>query len=100
MSTRLGVFITSAFAEGLFLAIYTKTGENVSPAGLGLRIFGFLEPIATEKTVWILQFGEIVLIIVPLFGFIVALKNYGLKGVAVFIGIIIASYFFILSFIS
>ena len=100
MVTRLGTFIAFAFAEGLFLAIHTKTGEDVSPAGLGLRIFGFLEPYATEKTAWILQFGEIVLIIVPWLGFIVALKNYGIKGVVAFLGITIASYFFILSYSS
>ena len=55
----------AAFANGLFLAIVTKTGIDVSPTGLGLRIFDILEPYVTEQNVMIFRFAEIVLFILP-----------------------------------
>ena len=33
--SRLGVLLTAAFWEGLFLAVNYKTGHDISPSGIG-----------------------------------------------------------------
>lgn len=87
-----------AFASGLFLAIVTKTGIDISPAGLGLRIFSVLQPYVTEQNVMIFRFAEIILFILPWLSYVVVFVKFGVKGLIVFTVIIVASYGFILYF--
>ena len=91
-------FFIPAFANGLFLAIVTKTGINISPAGIGLRIFAVLQPHVTEENVMILRFAEIVLFILPWLSYVVVFLKFGIKGLIVFTIIVVGSYGFILYF--
>ena len=91
-------FFLPAFANGLFLAIITKTGIDISPAGIGLRIFSSLQPYVTEQNVMILRFAEIVLFILPWLSYVIVFLKFGVKGLVVFTVIVVASYGFILYF--
>ena len=88
-------FFLPAFANGLFLAIITKTGIDISPAGIGLRIFTSLQPYVTEENVMILRFAEIVLFVLPWLSYVIVFLKFGVKGLIVFTVIVVASYGFI-----
>ena len=89
-------FFVPAFANGLFLAIVTKTGIDVSPAGLGLRIFGTLEPYVTEQNVMLFRFAEIALFVLPWLSYVVIFLKFGFRGLIVFTVIVMGSYILIL----
>ncbi len=91
-------FFSGAFAAGLFYAILTRTGMDVSPSGLGLTILGFLEPYVTEQNYNIFKIVEVILYILPLLGFIAAYVHHGKTGLVVYGAIIIGTYLFILYF--
>ncbi|EGG43072.1 hypothetical protein Nlim_0027 [Candidatus Nitrosarchaeum limnium SFB1] len=54
-----------AIINGLFLAIVTRTGIDVSPSGIGLMIFGFLQPYVNEQNVLIFRVVEFILFFLP-----------------------------------
>ena len=89
-------FFLPAFANGLFLAIVTKTGIDISPAGIGLRIFGILQPYVTEQNVMVFRFAEIILFILPWLSYIVVFLKFGVKGLIGFTIIVVISYGIIL----
>ncbi|GEM_PF-5032048 len=62
-------FFMGAFAEGLFLAILTKTGIDASPSGIGLTILKFLGPYVNDKNKLSFTIIEIFLYVLPFFGF-------------------------------
>ena len=86
-----------AVINGLFLAIITKTGINISPAGIGLRVFDVLQPFVTEQNVAIFRFMEIFLLILPWISYIVIVVKFGIKGLIAYGAIIVISYGIILS---
>ena len=90
-------FFTGAFAEGLFLAILTKTGIDTSPSGIGLTILKFLGPYVNDKNKLSFTIIEIFLYVLPFFGFLAVYVHYGRNGLIIYGGIIIASYVFVLS---
>lgn len=96
VATFYHAFFLPAFANGLFLAIITKTGMDISPAGLGLRIFSALDPYVTEQNVMIFRFAEIGLFILPWLSYVVIFLKFGLRGLIVFTAIVVGSYILIL----
>jgi len=90
-------FFVPAVINGLFLAIITKTGINISPAGIGLRVFDALQPFVTEQNVVIFRFMEIFLLILPWISYIVIVVKFGIKGLIAYGAIIVISYGIILS---
>jgi len=98
MTSFYHAFFLPAFANGLFLAIISKTGIDISPAGLGLRIFSGLQPYVTEQNVMIFRFAEIVLFVLPWLSYFIVFAKFGVKGLIVFTAIVVASYVFILYF--
>ncbi|AJM91722.1 hypothetical protein [Nitrosopumilus piranensis] len=98
MSKHLGGLAGSAFLEGLFLAIQTKTGQDVSPTGLILLIFDSLDSIIVPEIRPQVEIFKIVIIIIPFvytfFGIIIV----GWKlGLAIFVPILIGSYILFIS---
>lgn len=83
----------SAFLEGLFLAIQSKTGQDVSPSGIGLLILDAFEPLITPEIRPQIEFYKILIIIIPF-----AFTAWGIavvgwkKGLIIFIPILIGSY--------
>lgn len=77
-----------AFMNGLFFAIITRTEIDVSPSGIGLRIFDVLQPYVTEQNVTIFRFAELVLFFLPWISLVVVVFRFGIKGLIVY-GIII-----------
>lgn len=92
-----GLFIPAIF-NGLFLAIMTKTGIDVSPAGIGVIIFDFLQPYVNEQNVTIFRYSEIILFFLPWVSFVIIVIRFGLKGLIAYGAIIVISYFLILSY--
>lgn len=93
MSKHIGGLAASAFFEGLFLAIQAKTGQNVSPTGIGLLIFDSLDSIIVPEIRPQVEIFKIVIIIIPFvytfFGIIIV----GWKlGLVIFITVLIGSY--------
>ena len=85
-----------AIVNGLFFAIITKTGIDVSPSGIGLMIFKTLQPYVTEQNVIIFRFMELLLFFLPWISLIVIVVRFGIKGLIVY-GIMVAlSYVIIL----
>ena len=89
-------YFSAAFMEGLFLAILTKTGIDISPSGIGLTILSFLEPYVTEQNRIYFNFTEVVLYVLPILGFIAVYTHHGRAGLIVYGVIIVASYLGIL----
>lgn len=95
MASGYHALFVSAFANGLFLAIGSKTGINISPTGIGLVIFDTFKPYVTEQNVVIFRFGEIVLLAIPWICLILIWIKFGIKGL-IFYGIItLGSFLFI-----
>lgn len=86
-----------AVINGLFFAIMTKTGIDISPAGLGLRVFDALQPYVTEQNVTIFRYTEMFLLILPWISFIVIVIKFGINGLIAYGAIIVISYVLILS---
>ena len=89
-------YFSAAFMEGLFLAILTKTGIDISPSGIGLTILSFLESYVTEQNRIYFNITEGVLYILPLLGFLAVYIHHGRTGLIVYGVIIVASYLGIL----
>ena len=87
-----------AVASGLFFAIGTKTGIDISPSGIGLMIFHALEPYVTEQNVGVFRIGEIVLLILPWIFLIGIVIRFGIKGLFAYVVIVIVSYISFLYF--
>lgn len=89
-------YFFGAFAAGLFFAILTKTGIDISPTGIGLTILSFLEPYVTEQNRIYFNITEIVLYILPFLGFLAVYIHHGKYGLMAYGVIIGVSYFGIL----
>ena len=89
-------YFFGAFAEGLFLAILTKTGIDISPSGVGLTILSFLESYVTEQNRIYFNIVEVILYFLPFLGFLAVYIHHGRYALIVYGVIIVASYFGIL----
>ena len=98
MASLYHALFIPAFANGLFLAIATKTGINISPSGIGLMIFDAFEPYVTEQNVTIFRFAEIFLLVIPWISLLVIVIRFGIKGLIAFAIITIVTYAFFLYF--
>jgi hypothetical protein len=87
-----------AFMNGLFFAIITKTGIDVSPSGIGLMIFDAFQPYVTEQNVVIFRFAELMLLVLPWISIVVIVIRFGIKGLVAYGVIIALSYVGILYF--
>ena len=96
MVKRTHSYFSAAVAAGLFLAILTKTGIDVSPAGIGLTILSFLESLVTEQNRIYFNITEVVLYILPFFGFLAVYIHHGKYGLLAYGVIIVGSYLGIL----
>jgi len=93
MSKHIGGLATSAFLEGLFLAIQTKTGHDISPSGIGLLIFDSLDSLIVPEIRPQIEFYKLLIIIIPFVYTAFGIFNVGWKlGLAIFIPILIGSY--------
>jgi len=98
MTSIYHVLFFPAFANGLFLAIITKTGFDITPAGIGLRVFDILQPYVNEQNIMIFRFAEIILLILPWIFLVVIVKKFGIRGLIIFGIITFGSYGFFLFF--
>ena len=98
MTSRYHVLFIPAFANGLFLAIATKTGIDISPTGIGLMIFDVFKPYVTEQNVEIFRFAEIFLLIFPWIFLVIVVLKFGIKGLIIYGLITLGSYIFVLYF--
>ena len=89
-------YFSGAFAGGLFLAILTKIGIDISPSGIGLTILSFLESLVTEQNRIYFNITEAVLYILPFFGFLAVYMHHGKYGLIAYALIMIVSYLGIL----
>ena len=96
-SSYYALFIP-AFANGLFLAIATKTGIDISPTGIGLMIFDVFKPYVTEQNVGIFRFAEMFLLIFPWVFLLIVVLKFRIKGLIIYGLITIGSYIFFLYF--
>jgi|APSaa5957512535_1039671.scaffolds.fasta_scaffold03904_9 hypothetical protein len=91
--SRLGVLLTAAFWEGLFLAVNYKTGHDVSPAGIGNTILTAFEPLIGEQSEGIVTIVKIILVILPWLSVFLVIEKFGLiKGGIIFVGVTIVSF--------
>ena len=98
MASFYHAFFLPAFANGLFLAIVTKTGIDISPTGVGLMIFDGLQPLVNEQNVAIFRISELVLLIIPWIFYLAIVIKFGVKGLIIFGAITLGSYIFFLYF--
>lgn len=89
-------YFSGAFAGGLFLAILTKIGIDISPAGIGLTILSFLESYVTEQNRIYFNITEIILYILPFLGFLAVYIHHGRSGLIAYMVIMVGTYFGIL----
>ena len=93
MSKHFGGLVGSAFLEGLFLAIQSKTGQDVSPTGLGLLIFDSIDHLVIDELRPQFELYKILIILIPLAYTAFGIWHVGLKiGLAIFIPVLIGSY--------
>ena len=85
-----------AIINGLFLAIVTKTGIDISPTGIGLMIFGILQPYVNEQNVTIFRVVEFTLFFLPWISLVIVVIRFGVKGLIVYGVIVLASFVIIL----
>ena len=98
MTSPYHVLFIPAFANGLFLAIVTKTGIDISPTGIGLMIFDVFKPYVTEQNVGVFRFAEIFLLIFPWICLVIVVLKFGIKGLIIYGLITLGSFLFILYF--
>ena len=91
-------WILGAFVGGLFYAILTRTGIDVSPFGIGLTILSAFEPLVTEQNRIVFNIGEMVLYIFPVISFLAIWYHHGRNGLIAYVVVIILSYLFFLYF--
>ena len=91
-------YFSGAIIQGIFFAILTKTGIDVSPAGIGLTILKFLEPHVTEVNRIYYNYFELFLYALPFLGFVAVIFYHGKIGLVVYIGIIIGVYLLAIEF--
>jgi len=84
----------SAIIEGLFLAIQSRTGYDISPTGIALTITNLLEPIIPNDYQNLIPFFKILLFILPLMFTGISIYRVGWRiGLAIFIPFLVGSYF-------
>ena len=89
-------YFSGAFAGGLFLAILTKTGIDISPSGIGLTILSLLESYVTEQNRIYFNITELILYILPFLGFLAVYIHHGKYGLIAYGIIMVGTYFGIL----
>ena len=90
-------FFVPAIVQGLFFAILSKTGIDLSPSGVGLTLLKAFEPIIPEQYTIHLPNLELILYFVPLLGFIAVYIHHGKYGLLAYFAIIIGSFLFFTS---
>ena len=85
-----------AVINGLFLAIVTRTGIDISPTGIGLMIFRILQPYVNEQNVLVFRVVEFILFFLPWISLVLVVIRFGVKGLVAYGAIILASYGLIL----
>lgn len=81
-----------AIINGLFLAIVTRTGIDISPTGIGLMIFGVLQPYVNEQNILIFRIVEFILFFLPWISLVIVVIRFGVKGLIIYGIIIMVSY--------
>ena len=87
-------FFVPAFVQGLFFAILSKTGIDLSTSGVGLILLKSFEPIIPEQYESYLSNFELILYFIPLLGFIAVYIHHGKYGFIAYFVIIIGSFLF------
>lgn len=91
-------WILGAFVGGLFYAILTRTGIDVSPSGIGLNLLSVFEPWITEQSRIVFNIAEIFLYTFPVISFLAIWYHHGRNGLVAYVVVIILSYVFFLYF--
>ena len=91
-------WIFGAFVGGLFYAILTRTGIDISPSGIGLTILGAFESSVNEQSRIFFNIAEITLYIIPVISFLAIWYHHGRNGLIAYVVVMILSYAFFLYF--
>ncbi|AJW71753.1 hypothetical protein [Nitrosopumilus adriaticus] len=95
---RTHSWIFGAFVGGLFYAILTRTGIDISPSGIGLTILRAFEPYVIEQSRIVFNIGEIVLYAIPVISLLAIWYHHGRNGFIAYVIVMILSYAFFLYF--
>lgn len=96
---RTHSWISGAFLGGLFYAILTRTGIDISPSGVGLKILSTVEPLVTEQSKIIFDIAEMFLYIFPVISFLAIWYHHGRNGLMAYVVVLILSYALFLYFV-
>ena len=97
MIKRSHGYFTPAFVQGLFFAILYKTGFDISASGLTVMIVNAFEPIMSEQLAIHLPVIAYLSHFILLLSLVGVLWHHGIKGLIVYIVIIVASFVLFIS---
>ncbi|GKS67760.1 hypothetical protein YTPLAS73_13070 [Nitrosarchaeum sp.] len=95
MSKR-DALITTAFVQGISIAILMRFNIDISPAGILKMIFPALEPLVIEQIKWIIPIFLLILALLPIVSIIVIIQKHGWKGLAVYVIIAFVAWYIVM----